>query len=196
MKYYQLFLIACLLIAGCQNKVHFVTGDTGKDAPPVSIITGPASPLQCPTGGTVVNIGSTTTVICNGQNGSNGNNGAPGSDGSSCSVQQIVTGAIISCSNGTSAYIANGLEGPRGEVGSPGADAPPSASVTIIPLCNATTTYPTVFSEVALCLNNKLYAVYSENNGFLSLIPPGNYVSNGHGNSCSLAVGPNCSVTH
>lgn len=190
-----IFIVLFSTIA-CQDKVHFMPGlkgDAGNDAPPVSIITAPASPTQCAAGGTVLTVGPTVTIVCNGVSGVNGTNG---SDGSSCSTQSLVTGALISCTNGTSAYISNGAVGPAGSPGLPGADAPPSASITIVPLCTAATVYPTVFTEIGVCLNHKLYGVYSQNGGFMVEIVPGTYSSNGINSSCTLTVRPDCVVTH
>lgn len=69
-----------------------------------------------------------------------------------------------------------------------------SNGITPVQFCPNTTTYPTTFSEVAFCIDNNLYAVYSENDGFLSLIPPGNYISNGINSTCTFHVLPNCIV--
>lgn len=165
MNFKQLFLISCLMIAGCQDRIHYYAGVKGDP-------------------------------------------GMPGQDGTGCSVQQLTTGALITCSDATSAYIANGSQGPQGvqgisgptgpmgPIGLPGADAPPTGGVVVVPLCGGVTTYPINFVEVALCINNKLYAVYSENNGFMTEIVPGAYFSNAHGNTCTLTVGTNCQVGH
>lgn len=87
-----------------------------------------------------------------------------------------------------------GPRGPAGESikGEPG----PADEITVIKLCPGTTTYPGVFVEVALCLENKLYAVYSANNGFLVELVPGHYSSNAIGSACSLTVKDNCEVTN
>lgn len=187
---WAVIILMALSTIACQDKVHFMAGikgdpgAPGNDAPPVSIITAPAGPTQCAAGGTVLTVGTTVTIVCNGLSGTNG------SDGSSCSTQALATGALISCTNGTSAYIANGAVGPAG------ASAPPSSSVTIVALCGGATVYPVNFVEVGICLNNKLYGVYSENSGFMTEIVPGAYHSNAHGNSCNLNVGLNCQVSH
>ncbi len=89
-----------------------------------------------------------------------------------------------------------GLPGSPGEsiVGPPGASGVDATPVTIVKLCPGTTAYPGVYVEVALCLNNKLYGVYSANGGFLSEFPPGNYYSDGIGSACNLTVLANCVV--
>jgi hypothetical protein len=40
-----------------------------------------------------------------------------------------------------------------------------------------------------------MYGVYSDNGGFLSELPPGEYSSDGINASCSFTIGANCSVT-
>lgn len=200
-----LLLVLILLICCCTVVKQGPRGRKGAPAPEIPVITSPATPGQCPTGGTVVVVGVRVIIVCNGLtgvSGADGEDGAPGADGedgndgtnglngSSCSVTQLITGALVTCSDGTSAYIANGAQGPAG------ADAPPTAAVTIVPLCTAITTYPTVFSEVGFCLNNKLYGVYSDHGGFMVEIVPGGYSSNGINSSCTLTVHANCLVTH
>lgn len=88
---------------------------------------------------------------------------------------------------------ANGVNGTNGLNGRDGVDANP---VTVVQLCPATTVYPTVFSEVAFCINGELYATYSTHGGFSTKIPPGNYSSNGVNSSCSFTVGENCVVSN
>lgn len=89
-----------------------------------------------------------------------------------------------------------GLEGQQGTPGTNGTDGTNATPVTVVNFCPGVTTYPTTFLEVGFCINNQLYAVYSENNGFLVLVPPGVYRSNAHGNSCNFTVYTNCVVTH
>lgn len=86
-----------------------------------------------------------------------------------------------------------GVPGSTGLTGTPGIDA---TSVTTVNFCTGTTVYPTTFLEVGFCINNQLYAVYSEHDGFLVLIPPGSYSSNAHGSSCNFTVLPNCVIEH
>lgn len=95
-----------------------------------------------------------------------------------------------------------GCSGQKGDPGSPGESivgpsGPAGADGTIIsvvPLCPGTTTYPGVFVEVAMCINNELYAVYSTPGAFLTKLPPGNYTSNAIGSACNLTVLPNCEI--
>ena len=85
------------------------------------------------------------------------------------------------------------VQGPQGAPGSNGSDATP---VTIVQLCPGSTSYPGVFVEVAICLQNELWGVYSANGGFLTKLPPGNYNSNAIGSACNLTVQANCVVSH
>jgi hypothetical protein len=87
---------------------------------------------------------------------------------------------------------ATGSQGPQGPSGSPGTNG---TVVNIIQLCPGfTPTYPSSFPEVALCIDNQLYGVYSANDGFLSLLTPGTYTSDGINASCTLTILPNCVV--
>lgn len=104
--------------------------------------------------------------------GRDGVNGAPGQDG---------------------APGRDGAVGPQGPAGAAGADGQPAR---VVELCPGATVYPTVFVEVALCINNRLYGVYSSLGGFLTELPPGNYSSNAIGSACNLTVLPNCQVGH
>jgi len=86
-----------------------------------------------------------------------------------------------------------GDKGDQGDVGAPGA---PGTVVTMIKLCpNSTDHYPTVFVEYALCIDSKLYAVYSIPNAFMTLLTPGNYNSTGIGSACNFKVTAGCVVT-
>lgn len=89
-----------------------------------------------------------------------------------------------------------GLPGERGPVGPQGPAGADGQLATVVKLCPGTTAYPAVFVEVALCINNGLYGVYSANGGFLTYFPPGNYSSAGIGSSCNLTVLPNCLVVN
>jgi hypothetical protein len=113
-----------------------------------------------------------------------GGMGEQGKDGSSCETIQTPTGATINCGNSTS-DILNGERGPTGADGT---------TITIVQLCPGHTTYPSTFLEVAMCINNKLYGVYSANGGFMTELPPGNYSSNAIGSACNLTVLANCMV--
>ena len=123
----------------------------------------------------------------NGQNGNNGLDGKDGQDGQNgLNGQDGQDGQ-----NGL-----NGLNGQDGQDGQDGTNTVIETPSEVVPiaLCPGTTTYPNKFVEQALCINNQLYGVYSQNNGFLVLLPPGQYVSNGINSTCSFEVLPNCIV--
>jgi len=79
------------------------------------------------------------------------------------------------------------LQGPKGD---PGKDADP---IKVVQLCPGSSNYG-VFIEVAICQNNQLWGVYSANGGFLTMLPPGRYSSNGIGSACNFTVLDNCQV--
>lgn len=81
--------------------------------------------------------------------------------------------------------------GPPGPAGLDGTDA----SIGIVQLCPGVSTH-SVFVEIALCINNDLYAVYSAHGGFMTYLAPGGYSSNGIGSACNFTVSPNCVVSH
>lgn len=122
--------------------------------------------------------------------GQQGPGGVQGPPGSSCSVISITDpvlapngGAQITCS-GTSVLVLNGSNGL------------PGSAITPVQLCPGTISYPSTFIEYGWCLNNKLWGVYSANDGFLTYFPPGAYQSNAIGSRCNLTVGSNCSVSN
>lgn len=91
----------------------------------------------------------------------------------SCTIVQNGNNVTLTCPNGSTATFMNS---------------------TMVQFCPGTAVYPSSFPEVGICLNNQIYAVYSVNSGFLTLIPPGNYSSNAVGSSCNFTVLPNCQI--
>lgn len=107
-----------------------------------------------------------------GKDGKNGNDGANGATG------------------------ATGAKGNTGTQGAQGVAGIPAPTPTPIQLCGScVAAYPNVFPEVGLCIAGNLYGVYSANGGFMVLLPPGAYSSNGINCSCSFNVAANCVVT-
>lgn len=132
--------------------------------------------------------------------GPKGDPGVMGPEGKSagCTVTNIPSGPVlvngganIVCSDGTNVLIANGAKGATGDQGSAGT---PGTVISSVQLCSGTPSYPSKFIEVAFCIDDQLYAVYSANDGFMTLIPPGTYSSNGIGSSCTLTVAAHCVV--
>lgn len=131
----------------------------------------------------------------------NGIQGTPGKNASDCTVTELNGTATIICPNGTTATISNGAIGPVGETGAtgqqgnPGINGTNATPITAIQFCsNVTPVYSSHFPEFGLCLGGSLYGVYSQNGGFLALLPPGTYYSNGINASCTFTIGPNCEV--
>jgi len=119
------------------------------------------------------------------------------SDIESCTAATVSGGVEITCPDGSNGFVSNGAAGPSGPQGSPGPTGAPGTSVTVVQFCNkCTPIYPSDFPEIGLCLGGNLYAVYSENDGFLTLVTPGNYYSNGINCSCNFTVKSNCEVIH
>jgi hypothetical protein len=151
------------------------------------------------------------SVTCNGTNGTNGQDGAVGATGptglqgtAGSSVSFTVTPSTIAeCASGGSdvtifgeltsitTSVCNGVNGSNGTNGSNGVDLTP---VTIVQFCPGTFSYPSTFPEIGLCIGNKMYGVYSANDGFMAYLPPGGYNSNGINSSCSFTILPNCGV--
>lgn len=129
--------------------------------------------------------------------GNRGSQGAPGANGA-IGPQGIQgpTGAT-GPKGDTGEQGPVGVMGPQGPIGDTGIQGPAGVdgtAITIVQFCNGIPSYPRTFPEVALCINNNLYAVYSANNGFLVLVTPGSYKSNAIGSSCNFTVLPNCQV--
>lgn len=95
----------------------------------------------------------------------------------------ILSLLITACSKGDS-----GSQGPPGPAGLDG------TQITVVQFCPGTTTYPGTFVETGLCINNKIWAVYSANNGFLTEVVPGTYSSNAVGSNCTFTVLPGCII--
>lgn len=126
--------------------------------------------------------------------GPTGNNGADGSDGANGNDGVDGTDGIDG-TNGSDG--ATGPQGPAGGTGPAGPMGPAGADgtiVSVVKLCPGYTVYPTTFVEVAMCINNKLWGVYSLNNGFMTEFPPGYYHSQAVGSACNFTIAPGCVV--
>lgn len=106
--------------------------------------------------------------------------------------------ALLSTGCGTNEsglYAVQAITGPTGNQGVQGATGSSGTGVTTIQLCvGFIPSYPNVFPEYAVCIQNKLYGVYSANGGFLTYMPEGTYSSNGINSSCTFTVGHNCTI--
>jgi hypothetical protein len=114
-------------------------------------------------------------------NGAQGAAGVAGKDGVSCQAAAVSGGVQITCPGSMPLVISNGQN---------------ATPVTVVQLCPGTPVYPSKFIEVGVCLGGSLYGVYSANGGFMTYLPPGRYTSDGINASCSITVGPNCTVSN
>lgn len=91
--------------------------------------------------------------------------------------------------------VCNGIAGATGAKGTQGQSGTNATPITIVQLCPGfVPSYPNIFPESALCIDSQLYGVYSANGGFLALLTPGTYSSDGINASCNLTILPNCVV--
>ena len=86
-----------------------------------------------------------------------------------------------------------GPQGGQGLQGTAGTNAPLGMPIQLCSACKPS--YPNTFPESALCIDNNLYGVYSANDGFLSVLPPGAYSSDGINCKCTFTIEPNCIIT-
>ena len=113
-----------------------------------------------------------------------------------CTVSAVSGGSKITCPDGSSQTISNGAVGqigPTGPQGAPGIDPTPTTAVQFCP--GFTPSYPSVFAEYGICLGGQMYGVYSANGGFLALLPPGAYSSDGINATCNFEIEANCVVS-
>ncbi len=111
----------------------------------------------------------------------------------------IANVALVGCrgDRGEDGIGVQGAQGRQGETGTTGADGSngqDATPVTVVPLCPGSSNYGT-FVEVGICLNGRLYGVYSTHGGFLTLLADGDYSSNAIGSACNLTVS-GCTVSH
>lgn len=141
-----------------------------------------------------------------GEVGATGETGAAGAPGQNCTVQTLgVTsetpngGSLISCPDGSQSLVLNGTNGTNGTDGTNGTNGTNGTDGTIITpvqFCPSSfvPNYPNTFPEVGFCINNQLYGVYSENDGFMTLLTPGEYESDGINASCTFTIEADCVV--
>lgn len=143
-----------------------------------------------------------------GSQGSQGVQGVPGDISFPCTVRTDPAGARIVCPDATSVVITNGVNGVDGQPGVPGIDGingtngtngengAPGTQIVPTQFCvnSGATVYPSNFPEFGLCIDGKMYGVYSANNGFLALLPDGTYSSNPVGPQCTFVIA-GCTVT-
>lgn len=173
-----LTVIIVALASGCARGRR---GFRGTDAYPVTVITRPATPSECPAGGTIITIKNSVIGVCNGADGATGPTGPIGPIGS--------PGAPGSPG-------LPGAPGLPGTPGAPGLPGLPGTQIEMIQFCSGTPHYPNVFTEWGIKIGTQIWAVYSANGGFLAYIPPGRYLSNAIGNACTFTVNIDGSISY
>jgi hypothetical protein len=108
--------------------------------------------------------------------------------------QECLSGGMEVYVGSSKTVICNGSKGATGLQGNPGQD---SDQVTIFKFCpNVTGNYPSIFPEYGIRLDSKVYAVYSSNGGFLTLLTPGTYKTTGIGSNCNFTVNSDGSLSY
>lgn len=116
------------------------------------------------------------------------------------STTECSNGGVVLTVGSQTSILCNGDIGPTGDVGptgpqgTTGPDGLDGTQITEVQFCPGDTTYPSQFNEIGFCIEGRLYAVYSQNGGFLTYVPPGTYTSNGINSSCTFTVGANCEI--
>lgn len=202
MKLIKTALLALMFFTAACDTNHrlFRDGQDGKDG-----VSGTSCHVtQTPTGANITCDDGSSVALTNGSNGHDGVAGARGTDGSSCSVMQALdgSGALISCDDDSNVFVSNGAkgdkgdtgsQGPQGNTGSPGMNATP---VEFIKFCPGSVPSYGNFPEYGIKANGKVYAVYSANNGFLTLLSPGGYNTSSTGLNCNFTVHSDGSVSN
>lgn len=166
--YLALGLMLLAFLTGCD---HSQVAIARQGVPGISptITTLPAPLSECLNGGVDIFINNAETIVCNGVNGAIGATGPQGPIG--------VTGPT----------------GNQGDPGTPGQDATP---VQMVQFCPGTPAYGSNFMEYGIKIGSDIYAVYSANNGFLTRLLPGNYVTTATGLNCNFTVNIDGTVSH
>lgn len=152
-------------------------------------------------------------MVCSGCMPLKGDQGAPGASiqgpPGHTPVVTVIAATPLQCVNGGQQVLVdgtlqgvtcNGATGSTGDVGNTGPVGPagqngtPGTVIAPVKFCPESPSYGT-FPEYGVCISNQLYAVYSANGGFLALISPGRYSSDGINSACSFTVGTNCEIT-
>lgn len=110
----------------------------------------------------------------------------------------VVLVSLASCRGEEGPAGKQGPTGPQGQTGPAGQTGAPAPKVNAVQLCpGVEPTYPTVFPEVAFCIDGVLYGTYNANTSYqyLAALPDGAYTSDGQGAPCSFTIA-GCTVTY
>lgn len=120
----------------------------------------------------------------------------PGKDGSSCSVESVEQGALISCSDGTGAFVANGRDGAEGEDGADGEDGLDGepGSFSIVDSVDPCGDDPNHFDEILLVTAGGDYVAYFEDGGkrFLTILECGKTYQTTDKQACKFKINEAC----
>jgi hypothetical protein len=143
--------------------------------------------ISCPDGSQAfVPNGTNGTNGVDGTNGTNGTDGKDGKDGlngtngSSCSVQDLGTKALITCTDGTTAIIEdgiNGKDGTNGTDGEDGADGKDGSSLVQYPVINIINPCNNKNDELLEFANGDIIERYSTEQKTFMLLTPGVHMS-------------------
>ena len=129
--------------------------------------------------GTSIKCGDTETAV---------SNGTAGQDGDSCEVEKTAQGTMIICSSSTS-FIADGQDGTDGQ----DATLPDMTFVEAINPCGMERN-DGLDEIIFRTYGGELVAYAAMNNGYLTFLEPGNYVTT-DGTNCSFKVTVELEVT-
>lgn len=110
--------------------------------------------------------------------------GPQGKPGSSCSVESVEQGALISCSDGTGAFVSNGRDGLDGEPG----------SFSIVNSVDPCGDDPNHFDEILLVTAGGDYVAYFEDGGkrFLTILECGKMYRTTDKQACNFKINAAC----
>ena len=88
-----------------------------------------------------------------------------------------------------------GVQQIQGPQGLPGANG---STVTMVQFCPSyNTSYPSIFPEFGMCINDILYATYWDGkNAWTAEVVPGYYESTSTSAPCNFTVSANCVITN
>lgn len=111
-----------------------------------------------------------------------GEPGKDGKDGSSCSVEALSNGSLISCTDGTSSFVSNGADGQ---------DAPPTefTVVEVINPCGSSGGFDEVLLQLA---DGSFLAYFAGSGGFLTVLNCGQSYVTTDAEACNFTITPEC----
>ncbi len=141
------------------------------------------------------------TMSCTGPRGNSGAKGIPGYSplvGTlPATSQECLNGGVEVYVETSKTVICNGAMGSTGHQGLPGLPGANATPITLFKFCpNAVGSYASSFPEYGIRVNNDIYAVYSANGGFLTLLLPGPYVTTGIGVNCNFTINTDGSLSY